>query len=287
MPKSKTVPQEMIENASRTLRDNHASVLLPSELQSLLGKSLSGSVRFKDLQTELQRHGIIENTILRSDGYRDVKRVAVRSLKPSPYDFALSIRRGAYLSHASAVHLLGLTEQQPRTIYVNKEQSEKPRPAGALSQPAIDRAFSRPQRRSKYVFRIGETQIVLLSGKATNSAGVVVDPSTGHPTTNLERTLIDITVRPRYAGGVFQVMTAFVASVNEIDFDRLMGLLRTLNYKYPYHQAIGFYLSRTEADPAVLDQIRSLGVDFDFYLDYAMASAQYDKSWRIYYPLGV
>ena len=260
---------------------------MPSELQYLLKDHIPRNLRHKDVQQQLEQSGIIRRVTLRSDEYRDIERIAVLSLSPTPYHYALSIRRGSYLSHASAVHLLGLTEQQPRTIYVNKEQSEKPKPDGPLTQEAIDRAFSRPQRRSKYTFRLKDAQVVLLSGKATGNAGVMTDQANGLTLTGLERTLIDITVRPRYAGGVFQVMSAFNSSVDELDVAKLLNLLAGLDYRYPYHQAIGFYLERSGASSRVLDRIHDLGIEFDFYLDYSMASPQFDESWRVFYPLGV
>jgi hypothetical protein len=235
----------------------------------------------------LEQADVIRKRVLRSDNYKDVKRIVVPSLEPTPYHYAISLRNEAYLSHASAVYLSGLTQQQPKTVYVNKEQSSKSQPEAPLSQESIDRAFSRPQRRSNYVYRIDGFQIVLLSGKATGRAGVVDDPQTGLPMTCLERTLIDITVRPRYAGGVFQVSQAFKEAIKEIDISQLVSLLGSLNYRYPYHQALGFYLERAGATNSMLVRLRDLGLHFNFYLDYSMANPAFDKSWRVFYPLGV
>ncbi len=276
-----------VPEIEQALRGNAQAVLMPSEFRALVRDHIPRNLRQKDVESKLQQYGIISRVILRSDEYHDVERIAVLPLAPSSYHYALSIRRGSYLSHGSAVHLHGLTEQQPKTIYVNKEQSAKPKLEGSLTQDAIDRAFSRSQRRSKYVFRLKDTQLVLVSGKATGNAGVIVDPTSGLILTSLERTLIDITVRPRYAGGVFQVMSAFSRCVDQLDIEKLMMLLSTLDYKYPYHQAIGFYLERSGAGSADLERVRKLGTDFDFYLDYTMASPQFDTSWRVYYPLGV
>ena len=68
----------------------------------------------------------------------------------SPYELGQSLRDRAYLSHGSAVHLNAFSDQLPRTIYVNHEQSEKP-PTGdrnKLVQANIDRAFASKQRHS-------------------------------------------------------------------------------------------------------------------------------------------
>ena len=278
---------DTIEHISSLIKQHGKPILMPSEFRSLLGDLLPKNTKRKTIEQILERVGIIRRRTLKSDDYGDIKRISVPSLDPTPFHFALSLRGETYLSHASAVYLLGLTQQQPKTIYVNKEQSKKPQPEGSLSQESINRAFSRPQRRSNYIYKIDGFQIVLLSGKATGRAGVVDEQETGLPITCLERTLIDIAVRPRYAGGVFQVSQAFKEAVKEIDISKLVSLLNTLNHRYPYHQALGFYLEHAGADDYILNRLKGFGVHFDFYLDYSMANPAFDKSWRVFYPLGV
>jgi predicted transcriptional regulator of viral defense system len=105
--------------------------------------------------------------------------------------------------------------------------------------------------------------------------------------TCLERTLIDIVVRPRYSGGVFQVAQAFSQAAKEVDIPKLVSLLSRLNYRYPYHQALGFYLEHAGINDSRLGQLRDLDLQFDFYLDYSMENPSFSKSWRVFYPLGV
>ena len=59
-------------------------------------------------------------------------------------------------------------------------------------------------------------------------------------TTTLERTLIDIAVRPFYAGGVAEVAKACEMAKNkEVSVNRLASMLTKMHFGYPYHQAIG------------------------------------------------
>lgn len=276
-----------IADVTSSLRKTAKPVWMPSEFRAELRSLLPKKIKPKFAEQILQDAGVIAYKTLKSLEYSDVLRVCIPMLEPSPFHYAVSLRSGAYLSHASAVFLLGLTQQQPKTIYVNKEQSEKPPPEGSMSQESINRAFSRPQRRSNYVFRVESTQIILLSGKATGRAGVVDDATTGLATTCVERTLIDITVRPRYAGGVFQVVEAFRRAIDEIDFPKMLSILSILDYRYPYHQSLGFYLQRAGASDDMLNQLRQRGLRFDFYLDYSIASPSYDESWRVFYPPGI
>lgn len=262
-------------------------VLMRNELRSIYRNQMPGRASGKKIEEALTLSGVIAERTIKSEHYKDVERIVVPALNPTPYHYALSLRGDTYLSHGSAVYLAGLTQQQPMTIYVNKEQSPKPAGQETIVQEAIDRAFARPQRRSNYTFRIDDFQIVLVSGKATKNAGVIRDPEWKLPVTCLERTLIDVAVRPRYAGGVFQVMEAYRNGIEVVDVDRLITLLDSLAYRYPYHQSIGFYLENAGADESVLYRLRSRGLQFDFYLDYAMANPRYDQSWRVWVPLGI
>lgn len=208
----------------------------------------------------------------------------------STYEVALTMRAGSYLSHASAVFFHALTQQIPRTIYVNKEQTPKPAPSGTLSQGAIDRAFSTNPRTSSFLFSYETTRIVLLSGKNTGNLETTdVTDSNGVPlrVTKLERTLIDITVRPVYAGGVFEVLAAFRGAKDRLSAPTLVATLKKLNYVYPYHQAIGFYMQRAGYSASSTQRLDRIPKNFDFYLGHKIADPQYDKSWRVYYPAGL
>ena len=147
---------------------------------------------------------------------------------------ALSVRPRSYLSHGTAISLHSLTDQVPKTIYVNQEQSPKPLPSGELTQSAIDRAFSNQQRRSGYVLEYEQWRIVLLSGKNTGNLGVVKIVGPLHEqldVTSVERTLIDIAVRPIYAGGVFQVLEAYRSARDRVSVNTLVAISRLLGPK--------------------------------------------------------
>lgn len=170
---------------------------------------------------------------------------------------------------------------------MNYEQSPKPKPPGTLWQPAIDRAFRSQQRQSTFAFRYAVHRIVVLSGKNTQGLEVV-DRALPHGpvvrVTNLERTLIDSVVRPACAGGVAQVLAAFRVARQRTTAEKLIAVLRALDYAYPYHQAVGFYMERAGFPFRQLSSIRKLGIDFDFYLAHGMKDAAYDARWQIHYP---
>jgi hypothetical protein len=248
----------------------------------------AGSSRLRDFIRGLSDNGLtfIE---FRAEEY---DRTSVRYLwrEPSIFSVAMSIRSGSYLSHGTALSLWGWTQQRPLTLYANREQGKKfSRDASpVLAQESVNRAFSRPQRKSRFVYRYGDADIVLLSGKWTGGYGVTeleLERGEEVEVTERERTLIDCVVRPSYAGGVAEVARAFVyARSKGISADDLLTTLDALAYVYPYHQALGFYMERAGFPEESLDAFERRGAAVDFYLDYGLKDLAFSRRWRIHYP---
>jgi hypothetical protein len=222
---------------------------------------------------------------LQSPGYSSILRYTWGD-KTSPVSVAISIKVDAFLSHGSAMWIHGLGEND-QNIFINSEQSEKPRNSGRLLQDAIHRAFQNQQRRSRLIYKYQGATITVLSGKHTGrmDVGPATSPS-GHKVdvTSLERTLIDITVRPGYSGGVSAVLGAFRLARNRISVAKLIALLNEFDYLYPYHQSIGFYLKRagyTRADQLLAS---AEGTKFDFYLCHGLKDPAFDTDWRVFFP---
>lgn len=284
-------PDAAKQRIIKSLEEAPERVYRPGELKSLFAARRSDwGVTTRTTYDDFVVFLTTEAKLHRIDLRREPSDVITRFAwgEASPYNIALSIRSGAYLSHASASFLHGLTDQIPRTIYVNREQSEKAQ-SGTLTQLAIDRAFLHKQRRSQYIFVYKEWEIVVLSGKHTGQLGVTSMPSPmGEPlnVTGIERTLIDLAVRPDYAGGVYEVLRAFKSAKERVSTNALFATLKKLGYIYPYHQAIGFYLQRAGYEPERWERLHKLPREFDFYLSHDMRDRDYDESWRLFFPKG-
>lgn len=288
---------EWASSLSRFIESSEKTIYTRKELGQLLrdqGPALEipRSTTTSRLIDVMAREGYLKELEMRREGSRSnrgaIKRYAWGNA--SPYRIALSLRKGSYLSHSTAMFLHALTDQIPKTLYVNKEQSTKPKSSTGLSQPAIDRAFKSSPRVSKNIFTSDGYRYVLLSGKQTKRLEVSeIRGATGEQldATKLERTLIDIVVRPSYAGGVYEIIEAYRSAKDRMTVDTLLATLNELDYVYPYHQSIGFLMEHTGYPEFHLRKLRDLGIRWNFYLDYKIEDPAFNEGWRLFHPQGI
>lgn len=206
----------------------------------------------------------------------------------SPFAIASSLKPEFYFSHYTAMSAHQLTEQVPKIIYLTWQQPEKTRIIRPLEQKKIDWAFAQRPRISENIAPCNDHQICILYGMHTGSLGIIESEGPDGErirVTNVERTLIDITVRPFYAGGVSEVLKAFKLAKDQVSINKLAVILKKIGYVYPYHQAIGFYLEKSGVyKESAIKIFRKMDMNYDFYVTYQMKDKVYSKDWRLFYP---
>jgi predicted transcriptional regulator of viral defense system len=267
------------------------TVYSASELESILEANrtywkLPKSMQLWNFASSLCEHTKLKPVQLQSSEYhRPVNRFAWG--EPAPLELAQSISSKGYLSHGSASALHSLTTYSTNTIYLNIEQSSKSKNSSSLTQQAVDLAFSRKQRQSNLIYKHSFMSFVVLSGKNTDQLGVEekIGPKAEIlRVTNLERTLIDIVVRPNYAGGPEMVLKAYRDAKEKMSIETLFNILQKLDYVYPYHQAIGFLMERAGYPQSAYNELKAIGLRYNFYLAHQIEKAAYCEEWRIHYP---
>jgi len=206
------------------------------------------------------------------------------------YEVVMSLNPDGYLSHYTAMYLHDLTEQVPKTIYLNREQPPPPNRGKRIDQQAIDNAFKRPVRISKNVATYKNYSICTVSSMGSGKIGIVESIGPAGETifvTDIERTLIDISVRPVYSGGVFEVLNAFSSAKGKVSLNKMAAMLKKMNFVYPYHQVIGFYLERSEGyKESSINLFRKFDISYNFYLTQGMKEMDFSEKWRLYFPKG-
>jgi hypothetical protein len=289
-----------ISRAKATLRKNERRIWTRSDLFRLISDNLAHWEADKPTEdaVELPSNSptVVLNALLRETPlttltlkfpYRSVTRYLYGEVPT--LEIIQSVDPQGYFSHYTAMQLHGLTEQIPKSVYFNVEQ-----PAtgggGSLSQQSIDRAFKGRPRVTNNIVQFRDLTIHKINGQNTGRLGVIRHEASDAATiqvTDLERTLIDIVVRPVYSGGIAEVANAYKVAAPNVSVNRLVTYLKSLNYTYPYHQAIGFYMSRAGVySTAQLAKLRSIPIDFDFYLTYQLKNPVLNEEWRLYTPKG-
>ncbi|MCC6160472.1 MAG: hypothetical protein IT350_20645 [Deltaproteobacteria bacterium] len=214
-------------------------------------------------------------------------RVIARKDRARPEHVACALSQSAYLSHYTALVLHDLTDDIPKIVYVTIPQPRKS-DSRALTQEEIDDSMSRPARETTDIAQWSGFRIARLRGQDSGGLEIIERELAGYPVrvTSIERTLIDVVVRPECAGGTHRALEAFRRAQGRISVNRLVGILRSLDYSYPWHQALGYYLERSGAYPAKsIAFVRRLPIELDFYLEHGIGkSGDYVPEWRLWIP---
>ncbi len=227
------------------------------------------------------------------------KRIRLYSSQPlenlTPYEIASAMFPGGYFCNLTAVYYHSLTNQIPKTVYVCTESNAQKGTANdELTDSRLRQAFLKPSRHTNYVFdAYGFNVVVIERMKHTDHGVVSVKPEAGFlPSTSrvacVERALIDAVVSPQYNGGISSVPAYFQHARGKVNAVKLIEIYRSLDFVYPYFQALGFLLERT----GMLEMADAIRAEFTptnkFYIDHsAKVSWKYDEKWMIYYPEGI
>jgi hypothetical protein len=199
------------------------------------------------------------------------------------YEIGLSIKSRSYFSHGTAAYLQGLTNTEPVTLHLSAEGVLRESNHTELRQSAIDQAFAKPQRQSANRYTWESQEFMLLTSLFTQGKGIEKRQSYG--VTGPERTLLDVTVRPSYAGGADEVLNLYKRAAQTVmDPKKLLELYDSIAFIYPYHQAIGFYLERAGYSGGIIKALQKRPRPNTFYLDYAIKQKAFDTFWNLYYP---
>lgn len=204
----------------------------------------------------------------------------------SKVELYLSLATHTYLSHYTAMGYHQLTEQIPKTYYVNRELSPKDIIPNTLTQETIDSAFAKPPRVSHKITKYNGDRVVLLNSKHTGDLGIVKELWDDRfvRMTNLERTLIDCAVKPEYAGGVYEVAKAFKLAKDRASSNKIFAIFKKLDYIYPFHQVLGFYLELAQFDSIIIKRLAQLPMPHKFYLAKGMQDTDYSEKWKLFHP---
>lgn len=203
--------------------------------------------------------------------------------------------KGHYLGNLSAMYLLGLTDQRPKSYYICHESLSASSTPFEYSPDQVKLLFMKSHRISDRYFEYGDNRYYMLEKQIMNACGLIdyilKDEEFGEIKiciSNLERTFLDSIISPQYSGGISQVIESF--KDQEMDLNKLKQYYDSLSPKYPYWQKIGFILSLNE-NINIASEWKNFFKNIemkDFFLDKEYRSSwTYSEEWKIFYPKGI
>lgn len=165
------------------------------------------------------------------------------------FEIAMALADPAAISHWSALHHHGLTDQAPRRVSVlTTTQTSVPRARGAKANPAQD---GYPVDDTVYHFiqvkpeRFFGTEKVWIGEARVR----ITDP---------ERTLLDGLSMPRYCGDFAEVLHAFDVRAADLDLDRIIEYALRLDAATA--KRLGWVLEHQGVDPATLERLAAVPI---------------------------
>jgi predicted transcriptional regulator of viral defense system len=284
--------EDALPNIIKSLDKSRRAILTRSEMQQLVaGNAEEWSLNQRSITTARVINFLWEKQHLKEYVFEFPTRKETRYVigDITNFELAQSLKPNAYIAHQAAMYINKLTNSSPKTIHINVEQAKHhPRNKGSLTQEGIDRAFKNKVRISNEIAEANKVRVCITHGQKTDDLGIVKKKGPSGEllrVTNVERTLIDIARRPIYAGGIKEALSAYKTAKPLVSIEKLVSTLKAMDYVYPYHQSIGFYMEKSGAyDKTQIQLLKDLPKNFNFYLDYKMADPNYSEEWKLFYP---
>jgi len=165
------------------------------------------------------------------------------------FEIAMALADPAAISHWSALHYHGLTEQVPRKVFVlTTTESSLPRKRGTHAK----------QIRDGYL--IGDTAYQFVQVKPERFFGTekVWIGEARIAVTDTERTLLDGLSRPEYCGDFAEVLHAFEVRGADLDLERVIAYALELDAATA--KRLGWVLEHQGVDLAKLERLSGLPI---------------------------
>ncbi len=187
------------------------------------------------------------------------------------FEIAMALVEPAAISHWSALHYHGLTDQIPRKVFVlTTTGTSVPRMRGNMAWKARDGypvdgvLYQFIQVKPERFF--GTQKVWLREARVT-----ITDP---------ERTLLDGLSMPQYCGDLAEVLHAFEARGSDLSIERIIEYALNLNAATP--KRLGWVLEHLGVDPAKCERLASLPIKGFRKLDpTGPRKGSYNKRWMV------
>ena len=196
------------------------------------------------------------------------------------YRFALSLKKGSFLSMSTALNLHGYSNYRNDFVFVSCETSKKKVEHDILSQESIDNAFHKPYRRTQSVGKLNDKNIVFLTPKYTGKIAVI---DARFPASSINRALVEMIINVQYFRTSLEIIQTFIPLKSKIDVNEVFNVVEAFDLIYPYFQCVGFYLEKIGFHREELTAFKERVINLKFYTDKYQNSYLFDSYWQMFY----
>lgn len=216
----------------------------------------------KDIIFQLQKAGWIERL---RPGLYALNSIFLGGHPIHEFEILSHLAQGTVVSHFSAMHHYGFTDQIPHTLY-GTVKTGATLPRSNKEQPLLIQGneyhFTQTAEQQFFGHKkiwVGEARIL------------ITDP---------ERTLLDGLIKPSCCGGFQEVLNAFISNINDVNIATLTSYALRLDKSTS--KRLGWILDQLETDEVTLKSL--LEVSFKGYAPLDASGEKtgpYNKKWQI------
>ena len=166
------------------------------------------------------------------------------------FEIAMALVRPSAISHRSALHFHGMTEQIPQRVYVTTTQAI-PVSRTVKRQTRSHRSFSREINGILYEFiKIKLERFFGFKDYWMGEAKVTI--------TDPERTLIDGLISPKYFGDWAEVYSVFESRISSLDLKKMIDY--SLRLDAVIVKRLGFIMEKVGVEDSILQRLEAIPI---------------------------
>ena len=188
------------------------------------------------------------------------------------FEIAMALVQPSAISHWSALHFHGMTEQIPQRVYITTTQTV-PISRAVKTRNKNQRGFSREVNGILYEFiKIKPERFFGIKGFWVGEVKVTI--------TDPERTLIDGLISPKYFGGWAEIYSAFESHMSSLDLAKMIDY--SLRLDAVIAKRLGWIMEKVGVEDTILQKLEAFPIkDYRVLDSTGPRKGHCNKRWMI------
>ncbi len=188
------------------------------------------------------------------------------------FEIAMALVQPSAISHWSALHFHGMTEQIPQRVYITTTQAV-PISRAVKARNKSQRSFSREVNGILYEFiKIKQERFFGIKDFWVGEVKVTI--------TDPERTLIDGLISPKYFGGWAEIYSAFESHISSLDLAKMIDY--SLRLDAVIAKRLGWIMEKVGVEDTILQKLEAFPIkDYRVLDSTGPRKGHCNKRWMI------